>query len=128
VLKDAPAEEFIKAFKNVRDHKPYLSHDLAAEVAFNQAREKTNPIRNLSLRELQTLALVAEGKPYGVIAKHLDVSYKTVVNICTQLKAKFGVHSLPELMRLAIEHLPSITRLGAQPPEAEENEDTDDKP
>jgi two-component system invasion response regulator UvrY len=110
VLKDSTAEEFLRAFKAVRDGKLYLSHDLAADVAFNQAREKANPIRNLSLRELQTLALVAEGKPYGVIAQHLGVSYKTVANVCTQLKAKFGVNTLPELMRTAIQHLPSITR------------------
>jgi DNA-binding CsgD family transcriptional regulator len=77
----------------------------------------------LSLRELQTLVLVAEGKPYGVIAQHLGVSYKTVANVCTQLKTKFGVHTLPELMRMAIQHLPSITRLG-QTPEGGQKEDS----
>jgi two-component system, NarL family, invasion response regulator UvrY len=59
-----------------------------------------------TVRELQTLALIAEGKPYGVIAEHLHVSYKTVANTCTQLKAKLGVRTLPELMRIAIQHLP----------------------
>ncbi|MBM3543292.1 MAG: response regulator transcription factor [Alphaproteobacteria bacterium] len=127
VLKDSTAEEFLRAFKTVRDGKLYLSHDLAAEVAFNQAREKANPIRNLSLRELQTLALVAEGKPYGVIAKHLGVSYKTVANVCAQLKAKFGVQSLPELMRAAIQHLPSITRLG-EVPEGQDKVGSDKSP
>ncbi len=38
----------------------------------------------------------------------VGISYKTIANTCSQLKAKLGVHSLPELMRLAIEHLPSI--------------------
>jgi len=52
---------------------------------------------------------VAEGKPYGVIAEHLHVSYKTVANTCTQLKAKLGVRTLPELMRIAIQHLPSTS-------------------
>jgi DNA-binding CsgD family transcriptional regulator len=61
----------------------------------------------MTVRELQTLALVAEGKPYGVIAEHLHVSNKTVANTCTQLKAKLGVPTLPELMRVAIRHLPS---------------------
>jgi DNA-binding NarL/FixJ family response regulator len=42
---------------------------------------------------------VAEGKPYGVIGEHLHVSYKTVANTCTQLKAKLGVRTLPELSR-----------------------------
>jgi two-component system invasion response regulator UvrY len=55
----------------------------------------------------KTLALVAEGKPYGIIAEHLNVSYKTVANTCTQLKAKLGVRTLPELMRIAIQHLAS---------------------
>ena len=63
----------------------------------------------MTVRELQTLALVAEGKPYGVIAEHLHVSYKTVANTCTQLKAKLGVRTLPELMRIAIQHLPSAS-------------------
>lgn len=54
------------------------------------------------------VGLVAEGKPYGVIAEHLHVSYKTVANTCTQLKAKLGVRTLPELMRIAIQHLPAV--------------------
>ena len=53
----------------------------------------------MTVRELQTLALVAEGKPYGVIAEHLHVSYKTVANTCTQLKAKLGVRTLPDAHR-----------------------------
>jgi two-component system, NarL family, invasion response regulator UvrY len=44
-----------------------------------------------------------------VIAEHLHVSYKTVANTCTRLKAKLDVRTLPELMRIAIQHLPSAT-------------------
>jgi two-component system invasion response regulator UvrY len=43
----------------------------------------------------------------GVIAENLNVSYKTVANPYAQLKAKLGVRTLPELMRIAIQHLPS---------------------
>jgi len=107
VLKDTPPEEVQTAFQRVRENRPYLSHDLASEVAFMEARGTTNPLRRMTVRELQTLALVAEGKPYGVIAEHLHVSYKTVANTCTQLKAKLGVRTLPELMRIAIQHLPA---------------------
>ncbi len=38
----------------------------------------------------------------------LHVSYKTIANTCGQLKSKLGVHSLPELMRMAIQYLPSM--------------------
>jgi two-component system, NarL family, invasion response regulator UvrY len=108
VLKDTAPDEMLKAFRKVRENRPYLSHNLASEVAFMEARGTTNPLRRMTVRELQTLALVAEGKPYGVIAEHLHVSYKTVANTCTQLKAKLGVRTLPELMRIAIQHLPSV--------------------
>ncbi|HEY8264736.1 MAG TPA: response regulator transcription factor [Methyloceanibacter sp.] len=106
VLKDTSSDELVKAFQRVRDGRPYLSHDLASEVAFMEARGTANPLKRMTVRELQTLALIAEGKPYGVIAEHLHVSYKTVANTCTQLKAKLGVRTLPELMRIAIQHLP----------------------
>ena len=106
VLKDTPFDEILKAFQRVRENRPYLSHDLASEVAFMEARGTTNPLRRMTVRELQTLALVAEGKPYAVIAENLHVSYKTVANTCTQLKVKLNVRTLPELMRMAIQHLP----------------------
>jgi len=109
VLKDTSFDEILKAFQRVRENRPYLSHDLASEVAFSEARGTTNPLRRMTVRELQTLALIAEGKPYGVIAENLHVSYKTVANTCTQLKAKLGVRTLPELMRIAIQHLPPMT-------------------
>jgi len=107
VLKDTSSDEVLKAFQKVREGSRYLSHDLASEVAFMEARGTTNPLKRMTVRELETLALLAEGKPYGVIAEHLHVSYKTVANTCTQLKAKLGARTLPELMRIAIQHLPS---------------------
>jgi len=109
ILKDTSGEEIVKAFEHIRDGIPYLSHELASEVAFMEARGRTsNPLRSITERELQILSLLAEGKPYAQIAADLHVSYKTIANTCSQLKPKLGVHSLPELMRIAIEHLPSM--------------------
>lgn len=107
LLKDTSSEEFIKAFRTVRDGGRYLGHELASQIAFMDARGQRNPLSRMSLRELQTISLIAEGKPYNAIAEELHVSYKTVVNTCAQLKSKLGARSLPELMRIAIQHLPS---------------------
>jgi DNA-binding NarL/FixJ family response regulator len=107
LLKDTSSEEFLKAFRRVRDGLPYLNHELASQIAFMEARGDRNPLGRMTLRELQTLSLIAEGKPYISIAEELHVSYKTVVNTSAQLKAKLGVRTLPELMRIAIQHLPS---------------------
>jgi two-component system invasion response regulator UvrY len=72
VLKDAPPEEFVLAFENVRYGRPYLSQELASDVVFNRIRNKNNKLDRLTPRELQTLALVAEGKPFGEIAEELQ--------------------------------------------------------
>jgi two-component system, NarL family, invasion response regulator UvrY len=116
ILKDASAAELMKAFKTICAGRCYLSHELASDMAFKRA-EKTDPLWSLTPRELQTLTLIADGQTFGVIAQNLNVSYKTVANICTRLKAKLGANTLPELIRLAIEHLPSHRHKGLSAPE-----------
>ncbi len=106
LLKDAPSEEFLKAFHTVRQGRPYLSHEVASEIAFSETRAHASPLQALTVRELQTLSLVAGGKSYGAIAEELSISYKTVANATSQIKMKLGARSLPELMRIAIQHLP----------------------
>jgi two-component system, NarL family, invasion response regulator UvrY len=101
VLKDS--NELMKAFDQVRSGTPYLSNDLAMQVALVRTGVRANPLADLTPRELQTLSLLAEGKPYGRIAEELNVSYKTVVNACSQLKQKLNVKNLPELIRVAVQ-------------------------
>jgi DNA-binding CsgD family transcriptional regulator len=71
-------------------------------VALVHTPARQNPLAELTPRELQTLALLAEGKPYGRIAEELNVSYKTIVNVCSQLRQKLDVRSLAELIHSAI--------------------------
>jgi two-component system invasion response regulator UvrY len=105
VLKDATADEFVRAFQAVRQNRRYISHEVASEIAFNETRH-ANPLQTLSVRELQTLSLIASGLSYGAIAEELGVSYKTVANTTSQVKIKLGARNLPELMRIAIQHIP----------------------
>jgi len=103
VLKDS--NELMKAFDQVRSGTPYLSNDLALQVALVRTGVRANPLADLTPRELQTLSLLAQGKPYGRIADELNVSYKTVVNACSQLKQKLNAKNLPELIRVAVQLL-----------------------
>ncbi len=107
VLKDTSSEELKKAFEQVRAGIPYLSNDIAMQVALVRTGVRQNPLADLTPRELQTLSLLAEGKPYGRIADELNVSYKTVVNTCSQLKQKLNVKNLPELIRTAVQRVAS---------------------
>jgi DNA-binding NarL/FixJ family response regulator len=92
----------MKAFEKVRTGRPYLQDDLAMQVALVHSPTRHNALADLTSRELQTLSLLAEGKRYDRIAEQLNVSYKTVVNTCAQLRQKLDAHTLPELIRSAV--------------------------
>ena len=105
VLKDTSSQELVKAFEKVRSGAPYLSGDMAMKVALVRTGTRTDPLAGLTSRELETLSLLAQGKPYGQIAEELNVSYKTVVNISSQLKQKLEARNLPDLIRVAVQLL-----------------------
>ncbi|MGA2815793.1 MAG: response regulator transcription factor [Xanthobacteraceae bacterium] len=105
VLKDTSSEALLEAFEKVRAGTPYLSNELAMQVALAHTPARQNPLAELTPRELQTLSLLAEGKPYGRIAEELNVSYKTIVNLSSQLKQKLDSRNLPELIRTAVQLL-----------------------
>ena len=105
VLKDTSSADLLEAFERVRAGQSYLSNDLAMQVALVHTPARQNPLADLTPRELQTLALLAEGKPYGRIAEEINVSYKTVVNVSSQLKQKLDARNLPELIRTAVQLL-----------------------
>ena len=109
VLKDTSSADFLRAFKAVIASGAYLSHDLALQVALVRTSARIDPLAQLTPRELQTLSLLAKGKPYGHIADELSVSYKTVVNLSSQLKHKLEVRNLPELIRAAVHLLGART-------------------
>jgi len=111
VVKDTSPEHFIEAFKKVRAGTRYLSDDLALQVAFANAPGARHPLDGLTPRELQTLSLLAEGKSYNRIADDLNLSYKTVVNVSSQLKQKLNADNLPDLIRIAVQLLSAVQQL-----------------
>jgi two-component system, NarL family, invasion response regulator UvrY len=105
VLKDTPSADLIKAFEAVKAGKHYLSHELAMQIALLHTAARRNPLADMTPRELQTLSLLAEGKPYGCIADELGVSYKTIVNVSFRLKKKLDARNLLELIHVAVQLL-----------------------
>lgn len=102
--KDTSSEEFLKAFNRVRSGGQYLSPELAAEIAFFGTGRAADPKTALTPREMEMLALLADGRSYADIAAQLHVSYKTVANTASHLKAKLNAKTLPELVHHAIRH------------------------
>ena len=105
VLKDTATEDLLKAVKAIQGGNSYLSHDLAMQVALARTSSRQNPLAELTRRELEMLTLLAKGRSYGDIAKELNVSYKTVVNVSSHLKKKLDARDLPALVSRAVQLL-----------------------
>jgi two-component system invasion response regulator UvrY len=101
LAKDTGPKTFLEAIEKVRRSQPYMGHEMAMQVALlsSRARRETG---DLTSRELQTLALLGEGRAYGQIADQLGVSYKTVANTCSILKEKLQASTLQDLVRMAV--------------------------
>ncbi|KQP09776.1 MAG: response regulator transcription factor [Methylobacterium sp.] len=102
VLKDHASGELFEAFDRVRAGHVYLDRRLATEVAMLRTDPRRTPEAQLTPREQQILARLAQGKSYGAIASDLSVSYKTVTNACSQMRQKLGVRTLAELIHVAV--------------------------
>ena len=107
VNKDTSSAELVRAFEQVMAGTPYLSSEIAMDVALARTGLRRNPLDDLTPRELQTLTLLARGMPYGDIAEELNLSYKTVANVCSELKRKLGARNLPDLIRIAVQSAPN---------------------
>ena len=104
VSKSAPVEELIAAIRKVRAGEQYIDRDLASRIAVSQI-SADDPLQSLSLREVEILRMLGQGKSMTSISESLGIAYKTVANICTQMKVKLGVDRTADLIRLAIETL-----------------------
>jgi two-component system, NarL family, invasion response regulator UvrY len=102
ISKSAGAEEFVDAVRQVGKGGRYIEREIAAELAVGKF-SKTDPLEQLSTREIDILRLLGEGKSYAQIAAALGVSYKTVANSSSMIREKLAVESTAELIRLSVE-------------------------
>jgi len=104
VSKNAPPEQIIEAVKRVASGRSYIEPEMAQELALGNVRPASHPLSQLSSREIEILRLLADGSSLTEIAEAIGVSYKTVANQCTQLKAKLATPRMADLIRVAISY------------------------
>ena len=102
VSKSAPVEELLTAVRTVYAGGQYVDRDLASKIAISPGSAE-DPLQALTLREIEILRLLGQGKSITAISEGLGIAYKTVANICTQMKVKLGVDRTADLIRLAVE-------------------------
>jgi DNA-binding NarL/FixJ family response regulator len=104
VTKSAPVDELISGIRAVAAGGHYVEKEIASRIALSHIAAE-DPLQSLSIREVEILRMLGQGKSMTVISEHLGIAYKTVANICTQIKVKLGVDRTADLIRLAVETL-----------------------
>jgi len=98
--KNASADELLTAVRRVMEGSRYIENEIAQELALQKVTSGRD-LPDLNERDLEIMRLLAEGMSLAEIADALSVSYKTVANACSRIKAKLGVTRTSELVRLA---------------------------
>jgi len=105
VLKDASAEQLLKAIETVYAGEVYFSPELA-RVAINQYVRGGGAIptaSQVSNREREVLIAIAEGLSNKEIAGRLGVGVRTVETHRERIMHKLDIHSVAGLTRFAIQ-------------------------
>lgn len=102
VSKSAPVDELVAGIRAVTAGKTYVERAIAERLNEATATD-ADPLRALTVREIEILRMLGEGKSMSSIADALGIAYKTVANICTGMKVKLGVDRTADLIRLAVE-------------------------
>jgi two-component system, NarL family, invasion response regulator UvrY len=100
--KNASPEELLEAVRRVAEGGRYIEAEIAQALAL-QASETGTMMEQLTERDLEIMRLLGDGQNLSAIADALGVSYKTVANTCSQIKAKLGVARTADLVRLSID-------------------------
>ena len=99
--KNASPEELLEAVRRVAEGGRYIEAEIAQKLVL-QAAGTGDFLEQLTERDLEIMRLLGDGKGLSDIAAALGVSYKTVANTCSQIKAKLGVARTADLVRLSI--------------------------
>jgi two-component system invasion response regulator UvrY len=102
--KSSAPVELVEAVRQIANGNIYIDPDIAQRLAFQKTKGGDSPFGGLSTREFEIFCLLAEGLSVNEISQRLSLSYKTIANYSTQIKAKLEVGTTAELARLAIRH------------------------
>ena len=106
LTKGCPAEEVIEAIRRVMRDEYYISTDVAQKLSLSVVCNKgeASPLAKVSLREMQVMMMITQGKRTQEIADHLYLSAKTVSTYRSRLFEKLNVRNDVELTHFALRH------------------------
>jgi two-component system invasion response regulator UvrY len=102
VTKSSPPEALLRAIAEIMAGRIALSADIDHELAINRLAGEPSAVDTLSPREFEVLRMLLAEKSVDEIAETLHISVKTAANTRYLIRAKLGVASDIELVRLAL--------------------------
>jgi DNA-binding NarL/FixJ family response regulator len=107
VMKHETSKNVLASIRRVLAGGVYVSERIVNRMALRLTSSRRaaarSPVERLSDRELEIFQLLGQGRSPSEIAGDLNLSLKTVQAYCARAKEKFGVTSLTELLRAAIQ-------------------------
>lgn len=105
LTKGCPADELVKAIRQIADGRRYLSADVAQQLALSNALgNDESPFDGLSTRELEVAMMLAQGMAAKQIGDRLKLSEKTVATYKYRLFEKLAIDNVVTLAHLATAH------------------------
>jgi len=109
--KRAASEDLIQAIRVIAKGDVYLHHSVAGALVQDflhghdphQEEEQETPIKKLTAREREVLALIGEGLRNQDIAEQLNISPKTVSRHRENILRKLNLQTRADLIRYALE-------------------------
>jgi DNA-binding NarL/FixJ family response regulator len=111
VLKTDPAADLLHAVKALQRDQLYFTSSIQTAILNGYLSEDTLPVEggacncdSLSLRELEVLQLLSEGRPSKEIGDILGISFRTAATHRANLMRKLSLHSIAQVTLYAISH------------------------
>jgi DNA-binding NarL/FixJ family response regulator len=104
LLKHSAGDELVSAVHQALQGRVYLTPALTRDVMSRMADTSGGAGPRLTVRQLEVLRLVAEGKRMKEIGAILHLSTRTVETHKYELMNVLGVHSTAQLVKYAIQH------------------------
>jgi len=104
ISKGAPPDELVRAIETVCDGEAFFSPEIA-RAALNQFVSnggKQEPFVQLTTREREVLALIAEGRSNKEVASRLGIGVRTIETHRERIMRKLKIHTIAGLTRFAI--------------------------
>lgn len=114
VMKQEAASSLLDAIEVVLKGKIYLSNDMRERMLdtmlLGDSREEIDPVKLLSIREMEVLRLLGQGFGVSEIAQNLNLSVKTINVYRDNIRHKLSINDAGSLRRFAIQWVKSNER------------------